>query len=159
MNVVVRLWEKMGESAEGVLGDVFDVRDAGGASGAGRAMGVSVGALGFECVVGPAETLAADVVLSRREATAAPDLSALAALASCRLVAAVLDADAGRLAELPLPRMPRQVEAQLAVLWRRFEACGEAERAQLVGSFDRIGAELYDSTLDDLMDLQLHLNP
>ncbi|MFP4597603.1 MAG: hypothetical protein ACOC9W_00630 [Persicimonas sp.] len=83
----------------------------------------------------------------------APTLAAAAALLSSRLIAAALPT--GRLtpealANLPWPTISPLFEMQLTALWRRFEAI-PAGRPGLVGAFDRIAAELYQLSIDDLI--------
>lgn len=75
------------------------------------------------------------------------------ALLSSNVVALLLECDGITLETLPWPPIPRQFEAQLEVLWHRYE-CAAADRDALRSAFDRIAAELYELTIDDLMKLQ-----
>lgn len=98
-----------------------------------------------------------DTLLSLHPQNGAPKPAAAAALLSSRLIARALFADQptspltpDTLAKLPWPTINPLFEMQLTVLWGRFEA-SPAERPALVGAFDRIAAELYHLSIDDLI--------
>ncbi|MFW5967526.1 MAG: hypothetical protein ACOCV2_08420 [Persicimonas sp.] len=54
---------------------------------------------------------------------------------------------------LPWPAFDASSEAQLSVLWHRFQSSG-SDRRGLVGAVDRVVAELYGLSLDVLMILE-----
>ncbi len=118
-------------------------------------LGVRAGQGRLECVIGPHTEASDGVCLAA--GPEAPSLAVVAAIVSSQIVGTLLDADPARLGELPLPEVPRLSAAQLEVLWRRYEASDAAEREAIVGAFDRIVAELYELTLDELMILERHL--
>ena len=96
---------------------------------------------------------AAEVVRLRPGADG-PSLSAVSALLRSRVVAAVLDGEEVSIEALPLPDIPRHFEVQLEILWRHHQA-DAADREAIAGAFDRIAAELYLLSIDDLMRLQM----
>jgi hypothetical protein len=81
------------------------------------------------------------------------DRGALAALAASRIVSVVLKDARVSLATLPLPAISSQFEMQLEVLWRLHQTPG-ADRQAIAGAIDRIVAELYHLTTNDLMMLE-----
>ncbi len=104
------------------------------------------------CSLGPAQH-PEDTPLTLRPLESAPQPAAAAALLSSRLIAAALPTDPltpDVLAKLPWPTISPLFEVQLAVLWGRFEASPD-DRPGLVGAFDRIAAELYHLSIDDLI--------
>jgi hypothetical protein len=80
--------------------------------------------------------------------------SALAALVGSRIVSSMIEQGHFSLETLPVPSISRQHEMQLEVLWRRYQE-PDADRDALVGALDRIVAELYQLTSNDLMTLEL----
>ncbi|QDG50097.1 hypothetical protein FIV42_04910 [Persicimonas caeni] len=95
-----------------------------------------------------------------RELTSA---AVIEALSTSRVVSTLLDCEGVTAETLPWPEISRQFEVQLEVLWRQYQSSAyqsdEAEREAIRGAFDRIAAELYGLTIDDLMLLQRSSSP
>jgi hypothetical protein len=87
--------------------------------------------------------------------------AALAALTASRIVSFMVEGGHFTLETLPLPSISRQFETQLAILWRRHQASNGDQHARdqqaLVGAIDRIVAELYQLTTNDLVGFELAL--
>lgn len=91
--------------------------------------------------------------------TRAPDLSVIAAVLSSRILHAAFakPLTVDTLEATPLPERNALFEAQLAALWHHGVEKFGAKTAQptwrpILASFDRICAELYHLTLDELME-------
>lgn len=142
---------QMREAAPGRLGDMFEI-GAQPADAAGLFVTRAEDARLLTCTVGRRSTSGrgGGLMLAPRDAQTSP--AASAALLSSRLVAYVLPGaralDAAELAALAWPQIPTHFRVQLEILWRSYT---RSRDPAMIGAFDRIAAELYMLTIDDLM--------
>lgn len=106
-------------------------------------------------VIGGFDLWSEDGLLLNPEDDSTP-LAAAAALLSSRILGR-MGWMSDRLESLPWPDIDPLSATQLELLWRRWEAAPD-QRQTLAGAFDRIVAELYDLSLDDLMTLERALS-
>lgn len=124
-------------AATAARGDVLWVRQAGGR---------------LQCrVIGELDLWSEDGLVLSPQVESTP-LAVAAALLSSRIIGR-MSCIADHLESLPWPDIGPLFATQLGLLWRRWEAIPD-RRQTLIGAFDRIAAELYDLSLDDLITLE-----
>lgn len=149
------------------LGDDYRVQPTqeGGGGVTAESGALWLGGAGCCEVVSPAEReLPAGVLLIPR--AGAPPLGAAAALLSSRYLAALIWPGGARLLknaplrELTLPHIPSHFALQLELLWRRRAGASKnsAISRSIQESCDRVCAEIYRLSLDELMRFERELS-